>query len=66
MVRMSAAGMATSIYTAAIEMKGLREELMGVLGVKKALPQVLFCVGNPGAPLPYSKRKRLPAIARVR
>lgn len=65
MVRMSAAGMATSIYTAAIEMKGLRAELIGVLGAKTALPQVLFCVGNPGAPLPYSKRKHLSAIAKT-
>lgn len=65
MVRLAAANFATSIYTASIESEGLREELMSILGIKqKPLPQVLFCVGAPGAPLPFSVRKNLASVTR--
>lgn len=65
MVCLAAAGLTSSIYTASIESKGLREELMRILGItKKPLPQVLFCVGTPGAPLPFSVRKDLAKVSK--
>jgi len=60
MVRASIAGLATSIYTAAIEMPGLRQEVAKTLKLQKsALPQILFCVGTPGEPLSYSVRHNI-------
>lgn len=65
MVRLTVAGFASSIYTASIEAEGLREELMGDVGItKKPLPQVLFCVGTPGAPLHFSVRKNLARVTK--
>ncbi len=65
MVRASAADMATSIYTAAIEMPGMRGEVSKVLKLNKNnKPQILFCVGYPSAPLPYSVRKNISKMLR--
>lgn len=65
MIRITAAGMTTSIYTAAIETPGLRYKVASVFGLSKNLhPQILFCVGTPGDELPYSVRKTLDKVLR--
>lgn len=62
MVRAAAKGMFASLYTASIEMGNLRSELAQTLGLTKVLPQVLFCIGQPSKPLPYSVRKDISKV----
>lgn len=63
MVGLTAAGIASSIYAAAIEMESLRSQVAKQVSLGKGeKPQLIFCIGTAMQPLPHSVRKKLNAV----
>lgn len=57
MINLTAQGVTTSIYSAAIEMGNLRYKVVDFLSLGDNKPQVMFCVGESVNTMPYSLRK---------
>lgn len=63
LVRLTAFGLSSSIFAAAIEMDNLRGRVSKIIAVDPdKVPQLLFCIGEPTVPLPYSVRKKLQSV----
>lgn len=62
-VLLTALGIQSSIYAAAIEMGDIRSELTEYLHIKGPVkPQLLVCIGHATEPLPFSLRKDLSEV----